>query len=124
MKLYQNDSIKSEVAPLTLEKGNHFSIRAGLQGLVRLSSCWAHSGTQGAKRTETEKDIRTKEKIQFFVPGLPPSLQRARKCSSLITAAILHHRLLQVYLVCDKGGRGWGIQTQFEAFCSYYSHNL
>lgn len=101
------------MAPLTLEKGNHFSIRAGVQGLVRLSSCWAHSGTQGAKRTKTEEDIRTKEKIQFFVPGLTPSLQRACKCSLLITTAVLHYQLLQVYLVCNKGGRG-----------GEYKHNL
>lgn len=124
MKLYQKDSIKSEVAPLTLEKGNHFSIRAGLQGLVRLSSCWTHSGTQGAKRTETREDIRTKERIQCFVLGLTPS----PKCTWMLIVNNTRHSAI-VHCITDSyrsvlsGVRGWGMQTQFEVFCSFYSHN-
>lgn len=76
IKRYQNDSIKSEVAPLALEKGNHFSTRAGLQELVWLSSCWTHSGTQGAKGTESRRHQSQGENPSLCVsPGMTPSLQ-------------------------------------------------
>lgn len=47
-KFYQNDSIRFGLAPLRAERRNHRSSTAGLQGAVRPSSCWAHSGTGGA----------------------------------------------------------------------------
>lgn len=39
--------MRSELAPLRAERRNHRSSTAGLQGPVRSSSCWAHSGTRG-----------------------------------------------------------------------------
>lgn len=52
---YQNDSIKFELAPLWLEQGNHLSTTAAVQGVVRPSSCWAHSGTGGATGAEEQR---------------------------------------------------------------------
>ena len=52
---YQNDSIKLELVPLRLEQGNQLSDTAGVQGEVRLSSCWTHSGLGGAAGSRTER---------------------------------------------------------------------
>ena len=59
---YQNDSIKFELAPLKLEQGNHFSTIVELQGVVRPSSCWAHSGTGGAVGRKKQRKIEEEKR--------------------------------------------------------------
>lgn len=70
-KFYQNDSIRFELAPLRAERRNHRSSTAGLQGAVRPSSCWAHSGTGGAAGPGAEMRRGMSTRLENPAPPLP-----------------------------------------------------
>lgn len=84
---------------------------ATLQGAVWLSSCWAHSGTGGARgtkehrreRKERKKGIRTKAESPSTCSSLGLTFfQRTYKVAPLTTFLHLHHQLQPAYVIYEK----------------------
>lgn len=105
-KFYQNDSIKLELAPLRLEQGNHFSTTAEVQGALRPSSCWAHSGTGRSIETSrwNRRGIRRKQRLPSACSSsqLTAFFQKNSKAAALMTFVQLHDQSQQAFVVYDQ----------------------